>query len=149
MAAAKVVPNRARPFVWVNGGSWRRVRLPLESESGAQNGEIVLVASVEEVERWVFKVLYRTEEVYRLDVREAGNHPNPANSPENFPKKVPEMVHEHVYCEGLGMKCARPLPSQIVGLHVDMFETFCDRARIECEPVYQAPPLVVPRLAPQ
>jgi hypothetical protein len=147
MAAAKVVPGAGRPFVWRESEAWARARFPVEVDA-IQQGEAILVSSREEPQHWTFKLTYHGDEVYRLDVRPLGNHPNPWNRPAGFPKSVRERVHEHVYVEGLGVDCARPCTDQTVTTHRPMFDTFCDLARVAFEPPYAAPPLVHPRLGP-
>jgi hypothetical protein len=79
---------------------------------------------------------------------EAGmhHHPNPANPPAGFPRNVPERVHEHVYVEGLDLRCARPLEDQAIVNHAHMFRTFCGMTRLTFEPPYAPPPLIQPRL---
>jgi hypothetical protein len=145
MATEKVVPGSQTSFMWSENNAWANYRCPLEVKA-AQVGELSFVASLEVPEWWSFEITYRGEFAYRIDVRPVGNHPNPRNRPAGFPKKVPEVVHEHVYVEGLNDRCARPLADQSVGTHLEMFDRFRGIADVTCERLYVTPPHPRPRL---
>lgn len=145
MGATKRTPSPERPFQWDEAKLWARSRYPVEVRA-AQVGEVFFVASLEVPQHWTFKLEVRGEEVYRLDVRPIGRHRNPPNCPVGFPRTVPESAHEHVYVEGLDMKCARPLANRDIANHAQCFTAFCTMAKLTFEPEYRPPPLVRPRL---
>lgn len=144
MSALKTVPGK-EPLTWQTRHTWANCRCPVEVEA-AEVAQMVLVASLEIPEHWVFELRLHGDPVYRVDVRPVGNHPNPINRPDGFPRKVPEKVHEHVYVEGLSDRCARPLEDQSIGDHAAMFERFCARSRLTCGRPHTPPPRPQPRL---
>jgi hypothetical protein len=146
MDAAKVVPDRGHPVAWsVSSATYACFRAPVEDRA-AQVGEVIFVANLDIDQHWTFKLLCHGTEVYRVDARPVGKHPNPANRPDGFPKNVPEHVHEHLYFEAHPkMQCARPLDCEPVD-HAIVMNAFCEQAHIDFQMEYRPPPNVELRM---
>lgn len=145
MAAEKVVRGVT------TGGAPRRIewqkpepdryfwRVPVEVDA-AYVGELMLFANPNFPRSWHFKLILRDEEVCRWDVAPPPTkHSNPPGRPDGFPGKVYDAEHEHVWVEGLDLKCARPLEGFSSSDHRAIFEAFCDRTNVRFEPDYVAP----------
>ena len=140
MAAEKVVPSVGQVMHWTT---------PVESKSlwrgsvevdAHRVGEIIVSACPALPRAWHFKLCFHGDEVYRIDSASGPcRHSNPRNRHASFPGKVSDIVHEHIYVEGLDCKCARGLPDLAASGHDAIFEEFCTRARLRFEPEYRPP----------
>lgn len=137
MAADKVVPER--PMKWGTRKSGHRWwRGPLEV-GGHRVGEVYFNANPALPRSWTFKTIFHGTEVYRLDVHSGpSGHCNTA-CPDDFPRKVRTAEHEHVYIEGLGCKCARPIAGIETASDPEVFALYCERTRLTFEPTYTSP----------
>ncbi len=142
MGTEKVVPgDPAEPMKWQAPVAAQRLwRGPIEIE-GRRIGEVVLFANPALSRAWNYKLAFRGEEVYRIDVRPAqARHSNPTGCPAGFSeRKVRAREHEHVYVEGLGCRCARALAGFGTSDHRAILEEFCTRAHLRFDPGYQSP----------
>jgi hypothetical protein len=90
--------------------------------------------------RWHFKLSFRGEDVYRLDVRDQlARHSNPRTRPSLFPAKLTDPIHEHVYVEGLDCRCARAVKGLETSDHAAIFDWFCLRTHVRIDPPYTSP----------
>lgn len=139
MAADKVVPADAQ-MIWSKPEPSRYLwNAPIEVAAQLV-GRLYLFSNPSLPRRWHFKLRLHSADVYRLDVRPIpGGHDNPPGRPDGFPKSVPDPVHEHVYVEGLDLRCARPVPGLEASDHRAIFEAFCARTNVRFDPVYVAP----------
>lgn len=145
MAAEKVVPGhtgggKSRVMAWEKPGRdqyfWRA---PVEIDA-ARVGWFFVFANPSLPRWWNFKLSLRDEEVYRWDIRPmTGGHDNPPGCPDGFPPKAPEKEHEHVWVEGLDLRCAHPLDGLTTSDHRAIFDSFCHRTHVRFEPTYVAP----------
>ncbi len=118
---------------------------PVEVESEAV-AQLFVHVLTNQPRYWRFKLRLAGEEVYRWDIRpKRGKHKN-TSCPRGFPATVPEPEHEHLWIEGLGCKCAKPLKGISDTNHRETFAKSCTRVRLEFEPQYEAPPLQQLRL---
>jgi hypothetical protein len=115
-------------------------RGPVEIE-GRQMGQVILLANPSLSRAWTYKLDYRGENVYRIDVKPSpARHGNPRACPSDFPAgKVRSREHEHVYVQGLDCDCARPLAGLGSSDHRAILEEFCARANIRFLPGYASP----------
>ena len=139
MRALKVVPSTAN-MEWDKPEPHRYLwSAPIEVDAQLV-GELRLFSNPNFERAWHFKLRLHSDDVYRLDVRpDPGRHSNPPNRPEGFPRVVVEPEHEHVWIEGLDLRCARPVPGLEVSDHRGILEAFCSRTNVRFEPVYVAP----------
>ncbi len=147
MLAEKVVSG-SQPMKWhqPKPGGMANWRGPIEIEA-ARVGEMILLVNPALSRSWCFKLSYRGEDVYRLDVRDRlSRHTNPRNRPLSFPAKLTDTVHEHLFVEGLDCKCAQPVEGLESSGHDAIFEWFCIRTHVRCEPPYT--PLSIPYQMP-
>lgn len=138
LAAAKII-TPARRLNWTRRNAGHFVARVGVEAGGATVGELVLVVGVVVSRNWSFKLLRRGEEVLRWDLTSPpARHSNPPGRPAGFPGTVRELEHEHRWVDGLGMRCAVPLT--VSGDHRQTLEAFCDRAKIDFQAPYDAPP---------
>jgi hypothetical protein len=142
MAAEKVVPrDPAAPMKWAAPVPSRRMWRGRVEIEGRRLGEVLLLANPSLPRAWTYKLDYRSEPVYRIDVKSGpARHPNPTRCPSDFPPgKVRGREHEHIYMEGLDCECARPLGGLGSSGHRAILDEFCTRARIRFLPGYESP----------
>lgn len=142
MAAEKLVPgDPSVAMKWAAPVPSRRLwRGPVEME-GRRMGEVILLANPSLPRAWTYKLDYRGEKVYRIDVRPSqARHRNPRACPARFPSgKVRSREHEHCYVAGLDCDCARPLEGFEASDHRAILDEFCRRAHIRFRPGYASP----------
>ena len=143
MSADKRVPNGGE-MRWQEAGGKSRAqaywRGLVEVEAVAV-GTVYLHLNRQFLRRWTYKLSLHGVDVYRIDVRTApARHSNPPGCPDGFPRRVTEPEHEHVWVQGLDLRCARSLDGLAGAAHRQVFDEFCKRARLTVEPVYSDPP---------
>ena len=151
MEAQKVVPGktlrgRTRFMDWQQPGPGRLIwRAPVEVDAELVGQLFLFVSARAETERsWAFKLSLHEEEVFEWHARaEPSGHNNPPTGcPAGLPRKVRSPNHEHIWVEGLDLRCAREIRGQDdLSTHKRMFDAFCSRAVIRCEPTYRPPPI--------
>lgn len=138
MQAEKVVPGH-EPMTWTQPSGVRGLatwRAGVEID-GARVGDILCLSNPAVDRPWKFLLTCHGEQVYRLEAQNRRcRHHNPHNAPAGFPNRVTEQTHEHVFVEGLGCECARPLPELAASDHAAIFQWFCIRTCVRVEPPY-------------
>ena len=138
LAAPKAV-SRHSDMRWVStGGSidqyrWRgRVE-----EGGVTKGILLLVVNRAVPRSWNFDLQLRGEEVYAWHFKTPINHRN-KGCPAGFPARV-KVPHEHLWLEGSGYQCARPLDDMATWSHHQVLDSFCQQSNIAFQPMYMDP----------
>jgi hypothetical protein len=146
MACQKRVSRRERRMEWSMRGDYAaQWTAPVEVEA-ASIAQLFLHVLTNQPRYWLFKLRLGGEEVYSWHIRPIrGGHKN-TGCPREFPPSVREPEHEHLWVDGLGCKCAKPLKGVSDTDHRETFAKFCTRARLDFEPPYEPPPLPQLRL---
>lgn len=139
MCAQKIVPDGVT-MAWEKPEPHRYLwRAPIEVDAQLV-GQLRLFANPNFERAWHFKLRLHSEDVYRLDIRPGpSGHSNPPKRPAGFPGAVPETEHEHVWIEGLNLRCACPVPGLGSSDHHATFKAFCSRTDVLFRPEYVAP----------
>jgi hypothetical protein len=137
LAAPKRVVARGGEIRWtaisLDSLRWRA---PVEVEATAQ-GMLWLLVNRSLPRTWNFKLELRGEAVSMWHFKPLVHHRN-IGCPDDFPKRV-RGEHEHVWIEGRGMDCARPLKNLGSSSHEQVLRSFCERTNIDLQAVYRAP----------
>lgn len=138
MSAAKAVPGDG-PMAWKTSPAEHRWwRGPVEVD-GQRVGEVYLGANPALVRSFNFKLSFRGEEVYRLDIRPGPARHSNTGCPDTFPRKVRAKEHQHVFIEGRNTDCARPVEDLETANDIEIFAEFCRRTNLSFRPTYGSP----------
>lgn len=141
ISASKAVSDGAR-LAWRKRNEYMRVaRVPVELRA-IEVGEVLATVNVAHARWWSFKFTLRGVEVRRWDFlpHPPCRHSNPPGRPAGWPGKVRALEHEHVWFQGLGTDCARPLDGTQQLDHHEAYARFCHEIHIDPRKSYEPPP---------
>lgn len=125
----------------------RRCHVAVEAE-GIRVGELILIANVALARHWTFMLLRRRAEILRWDlVMPPYRHRNPKMCGDGYPRVVRQLEHEHLWRDGCGTRCVRPVADLATSTHREAMDAFCERAKIKVQPPYDPPPPVGEQLS--
>jgi hypothetical protein len=146
IAAEKVVPGGEggpgpRRIVWAEMSPKRMLWQAPVFVAGARVATLYLIVNPRHARAWVCKLYFRKADVFEWNIKpKATKHRNmgcPADR--GFAPSIKCAEHEHVWIEGHGRDCAKALDGLDEANHRDVFERFCEAARIDFHPDYESP----------